>query len=271
MTATAPAGLLAVARAAAEAGARVARRWADRLVELDVGEKAGPHDLVSRADTEAETAVRTILAAERPHDGVLGEEAGEQPGSTGVRWVVDPIDGTTNYLYGRPDWAVSVAATDPSGRVLAGVVVEPATGRTTWALAGGGAWAQGQRLPTLAQTDLGRALVELNLGRPADQKPLSGRLLDALVPHVRDVRRGGSAAVALAQVATGRVDAAWVPGLQPWDCAAGLLLVAEAGGTVGDLHGPTPGAVPQSGDVLAAPAALWEPLRRLLGPVYGRL
>jgi myo-inositol-1(or 4)-monophosphatase len=263
-----PAALLAVARAAADAGAEVAARWSRRAADLDVAEKAGPHDRVSQADTEAEAAVRAVLRAQRPGDGVLGEEAGEQPGSTGVRWVVDPVDGTTNYLYGRPDWAVSVAATDAAGRVLAGVVVEPATGRATWASAGGGTWADGRRVPDLVQSDLVRALVELNLGRPADQKPLSGRLLDALVPHVRDVRRGGSAAVALAQVATGRADAAWVPGLQPWDCAAGLLLVAEAGGTVGDLAGPTPGAVPASGDVLAAPPALWEPLRRLLAPVY---
>jgi myo-inositol-1(or 4)-monophosphatase len=93
-------------------------------------------------------------------------------------------------------------------------------------------------------------------------------MLASLVPNVRDVRRGGSVASALAQVATGRADAAWVPGLQPWDCAAGVLLVSEAGGTVGDLSGPTAGAVPASGDVLAAPPVLWEPLRQLLIPAY---
>jgi myo-inositol-1(or 4)-monophosphatase len=137
----------------------------------------------------------------------------------------------------------------------------------TEAAAGGGTWADGRRVPPLAQSELVRALVELNLGLPS-QKQYAGRLLDALVPAVRDVRRGGSAAAALAQVATGRADAAWVPGLQPWDCAAGVLLVAEAGGTVGDLDGPTPGCVPSSGDVLAAPPALWEPLRALLRPAY---
>jgi myo-inositol-1(or 4)-monophosphatase len=118
------------------------------------------------------------------------------------------------------------------------------------------------------QDDLVRALVELNLGRP-DQKHAVAGLLEALVPRVRDVRRGGSAASALAQVATGRADAAWVPGLQPWDCAAGVLLVIEAGGTVGDLAGPTPGAVPASGDVLAASPGLWERLRALIAPAYG--
>ena len=262
-----PRELLEVAREAARAGADVAARWRTRADALDVEEKADPGDLVSQADRETEDAVRAVLAVRRPDDGVLGEEDGERPGSTAVRWVVDPVDGTTNYLYGRPDWAVSVAAMAPDGRVLAGVVVEPAVGRTTWAAAGGGTWADGRRVPDLRQDDLVRALVELNLGR-GPQRGRSGRLLDALVPRVRDVRRGGSAAVALAQVATRRADAAWVPGLQPWDCAAGVLLVAEAGGVVGDLAGPTPGAVPASGDVLAAPVALWEPLRALLAPVY---
>jgi myo-inositol-1(or 4)-monophosphatase len=262
-----PRALLDVARTAAAAGAEVAARWRRRADELQIGEKAGPDDLVSQADTEAEDAVLAVITRERPSDGVLGEEHGSRPGSSGIRWVVDPIDGTTNYLYGRPDWAVSVAAVDAGGRVLAGVVAEPALGRQTEACLGGGTWADGERVPALRQDDLVRAVVEVNLGAPR-QKQYAGRMLDALVPAVRDVRRGGSAASALAQVATGRADAAWVPGLQPWDFAAGLLLVAEAGGTVGDLAGATDGVIPTSGDVLAAPAALWEPLRALLRPVY---
>ncbi len=261
------AALLLTARAAASAGAQVALRWRAHAEALQVSEKAAPDDLVSQADHETEDAVRAVLARDRPDDGVLGEEGGRREGSTGLDWVVDPIDGTTNYLYDRADWAVSVAVTDATGTVLAAVVVEPALGRTTEARAGEGTWTGGRRVPALEQTDLGRALVELNLGRPA-QRPLAGRLLDALVPRVRDVRRGGSAASALAQVATGRADAAWVPGLQPWDCAAGVLLVCEAGGTVGDLAGPTRRRVPGSGDVLAAPPGLWEALRTLLHPVY---
>jgi myo-inositol-1(or 4)-monophosphatase len=266
VTVAAPGDLLDVARDAARAGAAVAAGWADRRAELVVSAKADPDDLVSRADTEAEAAVLAVLTRRRPHDGVLGEEGGSRPGTTGLRWVVDPIDGTTNYLYGRPDWAVSVAVLDDAGQ-HSPAVVEPALGRTTEASAGGGTWSDGRRAPALEQAELSRALVELNLGRPA-QKHHAGPLLSALVPRVRDVRRGGSAACALAQVATGRADAAWVPGLQPWDCAAGILLVAEAGGTVGDLDGATPGAVPASGDVLAAPPSLWEPLRALLRPVY---
>jgi myo-inositol-1(or 4)-monophosphatase len=142
-------------------------------------------------------------------------------------------------------------------------VAEPAVGLVTEASLGGGAWAKGRRVEVPLRSDLGRALVELNVGRP-DQRRRFAAVAGELMGRVRDVRRGGSAASALAQVATGRVDAAWVPGLQPWDCAAGILLVAEAGGLVGDLDGPRPPGVWASGDVLAAPPELWEPLRQLV-------
>lgn len=258
--------LLSVAREAALAGARTALDWRTR--ELLVEEKAGPDDLVSQADRDAERAIRAVLARHRPDDAVLGEEDGVSAGTGRVRWVVDPIDGTTNYLYGRPDWAVSVAAADAAdGTLLAGVVVEPVLGRTTEARLGGGTAADGIPVPALGGHDLSRALVELNLGRPA-QRALAGRVIDALVPRVRDVRRGGSAAVALAQVATGRADAVWAPGLQPWDCAAGVLLVQEAGGTTGDLDGPVPGTWPARGDVLAASDPLWTALREVLAPIW---
>ncbi|MBY8848811.1 inositol monophosphatase [Saccharothrix longispora] len=258
--------LLSVAREAARAGARTALSW--RSGALLVEEKAASDDLVSQADRDTERIIRSVLARHRPDDAVLGEEDGDTAGTGRVRWIVDPIDGTTNYLYGRPDWAVSVAAADAAdGRLLAGVVVEPALGLVTEARCGGGTAADGTPVPRLARHDLSRALVELNLGRPA-QRPLAGRVVDALVPRVRDVRRGGSAAAALAQVATGRADAVWAPGLRAWDCAAGVLLVQEAGGTVGDLDGPTPGTWPGSGDVLAASDRLWTALREVLAPVW---
>src|SRR3954471_13998076 len=158
-----PAALLAIAREAADAGAEVALQWWAKASTLDISEKAGPDDLVSQADTETEAAVHRVLIEHRPDDAVLGEETGLRTGSSGVRWVVDPIDGTTNYLYGRPDWAVSVAAIDETGRVLAGVVAEPALGRVTWAGAGGGTWADGVQVLPLAQSDLGRAVIEVNL------------------------------------------------------------------------------------------------------------
>jgi myo-inositol-1(or 4)-monophosphatase len=254
--------LLSVAREAARHGACTAMSWRDR--DLLVEEKAASDDLVSQADRDTERAIRAVLARRRPDDAVLGEETGASAGAGGVRWIVDPIDGTTNYLYGRPDWAVSVAAADATdGTLLAGVVVEPVLGKTTEARLGGGTLADGTPVPALGKHDLSRALVELNLGRPS-QRGLAGRVIDALVPRVRDVRRGGSAAAALAQVATGRADAVWAPGLQAWDCAAGVLLVQEAGGTTGDLDGSSPGTWPASGDVLAAADPLWKALREVL-------
>ncbi len=254
--------LLSVACEAAAEGARTAMSW--RARELVVEEKAASDDLVSQADRDTEQTIRAVLARRRPGDAVLGEETGATAGAGEVRWIVDPIDGTTNYLYGRPDWAVSVAAADAGDdTLLAGVVAEPVLGRTTAARRGGGTVTDRVPVPALSQDDLSRALVELNFGRPG-QRVLAGRVIDALLPRVRDLRRGGSAAVALAQVATGRADAVWAPGLRPWDCAAGVLLVQEAGGTTGDLGGPSPDTWPASGDVLAAAAPLWHTLKEIL-------
>jgi myo-inositol-1(or 4)-monophosphatase len=260
--------LLELARQAATAGAEVAVAWQRHREELEVEEKAAPDDLVSQADRDTEREVRRVLVQARPDDALLGEEDGAVAGGSGIRWLVDPIDGTTNYLYGRPDWAVSVAAVRvEDGRTLAAAVAEPALDRLTEASLGSGAWSAGRRLRCRPATDLQRALVEVNLGRPA-QRHHAAELMRALVPSVRDVRRGGSAAAALAQVADGRADAYWGPGLQPWDGAAGALIVAEAGGLVGALSGPTEGDWPAGGDILAAPATLWEPLREILAGVY---
>jgi myo-inositol-1(or 4)-monophosphatase len=260
--------LLAVARRAADAGAEVAGAWSRRREELRVEEKAAADDLVSQADRDTEAAVGAVLAELRPRDGILGEEEGTVAGSSGIHWLVDPIDGTTNYLYGRPDWAVSVAAVrSADSRTLAGVVAEPALGLVTEAFLGGGAWSDGRRLRRRDPLGLERALVEVNWGRPA-QRRYAGDLLRALGPRVRDVRRGGSAAAALAQVADGRADAYWGPGLRAWDGAAGALVVSEAGGDVGDLEARTGGDWPAAGDVLAAPPSLWEPLRQILRGVY---
>jgi myo-inositol-1(or 4)-monophosphatase len=234
----------------------------------DIEEKTGPRDLVSRADLETEQVIRDVLARHRPGDAVLGEEQGSTTGSNEVEWLVDPIDGTTSYLYGRSDWSVSVAARGADGVVLTGVVAEPTHGLTTRATVGGGTWQGSTRCSVNTGGQLHEALVEVNFGRPGDQHPRAGQMVSSLLPVVRDLRRSGSAAACLAAVATGRADAAWVPGLQPWDGAAGMLLVSEAGGVVGDLSGPSQGRWPRSGDLLAAPPALWEPLRQLLAPLY---
>jgi myo-inositol-1(or 4)-monophosphatase len=260
--------LLRVARLAASEGAEIATAWGRRRAELAIEEKAAPDDLVSQADRDTESAIRARLAEVRPDDAVLGEEEGSAAGGSGIRWLIDPIDGTTNYLYGRPDWAVSVAAVrEEEGKTLVGVVIEPDLGRTTEATRGGGAWSDGRRLRCRSGGELHRALVEVNWGREA-QRTRAAELIRTLRPQVRDIRRGGSAAAALAQVADGRADAYWGPGLQPWDGAAGALIVSEAGGTVGDLDGESAGNWPASGNVLAAAPSLWQPLREILSGVY---
>jgi myo-inositol-1(or 4)-monophosphatase len=257
--------LLAVALEAARAAGAVAMHWRARLPQLQVEEKTGPSDLVSRADREAETAAREVLSRRRPDDGVHGEEAGLTPGTSGTVWFVDPIDGTTNYVYGRDDWCVSVAAVR-DGRSVAAVVLEPVLDRATTAVLGQGAHCDGERLAVRTPGELGLAVVDLGLGRAA-RRARAGEVVGALVPRVRDVRRGGSAAIALANVARGRSDATWSPGLQPWDLAAGVLLVAEAGGEVGDLDGPVDGL--PSEEVLAGAPALCAALRPLIAGAYG--
>lgn len=264
MTAGGRDDLLTIAKDAAREGERVAMEWFHQLDRLSVEEKAGPGDLVSQADRDTEDAIRATLNKARPQDAILGEETGRSDGASDIEWLVDPIDGTTNYLYGRADWAVSVAARRLSDKaIVAAAVSEPVLGRLTAASLGQGTWVEGTRMTILDSVDLERVLIEVNFGR-AEQKPFAGRMIDVLIPHVRDVRRGGSAACALAQVATGRANAAWLPGLQPWDGAAGLLLVHEAGGTVGDSTRESPGAWPESGDVLAAGPQLWKSLQQLL-------
>lgn len=263
--------LLDVALDAAAAGARVALRWSTVRDQLQVGEKAGASDLVSQADRDAEEAIRTVLRGRRPMDAVLGEEAGSSPGTSPVCWVIDPIDGTIEYLYDRPTWAVSVAAVSViDGVVLAGVVTEPALGRTTAARVGGGTWCDGQRLKCRNASDLQRALIEINLGA-GDQRERAADVMRVLVPRVRDVRDCGSAASALAAVAAGRVDAYWGPGLNVWDGAAGVVLVTEAGGTTGDLEAASPGTWPASGNMLAANSDLREQLRQLLSPTLSSI
>ncbi|BBY18962.1 inositol monophosphatase family protein [Mycolicibacterium litorale] len=263
-----PAELVDVAHQAAAAGAEVAMRWWADHRALEIQEKQGPRDLVSRADREAEDAIRAVLARLRPADGVLGEEGGTVDGTSGIRWVVDPIDGTTSYLYGRADWAVSVAAVRCSDDVVvAAAVVEPVLDRTTTAQRGHGTYCNGRRVTVNDVESLTHALIEINFGRD-DQREIAGQMVHELGRCVRDLRRGGSAASALAHVATGTADAVWAPGLSPWDCAGGVLLVEEAGGSVGDLTGPSAGSWPATGDVLAAHPALWAQLRALLAPVY---
>lgn len=211
-----------------------------RAVDDAVSAKSTPTDPVTVADTETEALVRELLRQERPDDEILGEEAGGSVAvPNGVRWVVDPIDGTVNFLYGIPAYAVSVAA-QVDGRSVAGSVVDVARGVTYWAAVGEGAWAAGLgaadadpvRLSCNPITDVGLALVATGFAYSRERRVRQGALIGRLLPEVRDIRRVGAAAIDLCMVASGAVDAHVEHGLSPWDWAAGGLIAAEAGARV---------------------------------------
>lgn len=208
--------------------------------DLGVTTKSSATDPVSEADQATERLIAERLLAARPDDGLLGEEdQASRTGSSGYRWVVDPLDGTVNFLYDRPTWCVSVAAEDADGSVV-GVVHAPLLGETWTARRGAGAHLHlaapaGAGARTLAVSDVAQlpgCLVATGFAYDRDVRAVQGREVAALVGACRDVRRGGSAALDLAWTAAGRVDAYAEAGLHPWDLAAGRLLVTEAGGRV---------------------------------------
>jgi myo-inositol-1(or 4)-monophosphatase len=231
----------------------------------DVETKSTDTDVVTAADKAVERQVVAALRAERPGDGVLGEEYGDSA-STGegavpgaVRWILDPIDGTVNYLYGLPQYAVSLAA-EADGVVVAGVVINAATGDEWTATLGGGAWRGDRRLHGSARTSLGQTLVGTGFGYDAKRRAHQGVVLAQLITRVRDIRRFGAAALDLCAVAEGTLDAYFEKGLNPWDHAAGGLIAAEAGLTVAGLAGAPPGL----DMVVAAPPAIFGPLHDAL-------
>ncbi len=241
--------LLAIAvDLARRAGALVAegraRAGLDRA-GLDVQSKSTPTDVVTAMDRASERFLIGELRRLRPGDAILGEEGGPQAGSTGVRWLVDPIDGTVNYLYGLPQYAVSVAA-EAAGAVVAGAVHNPVSGETFLASVGGGAWlaAPGQpdrRLRVTGCTELAQALVSTGFGYSARDRAAQAVVVASVLPRVRDIRRFGSAALDLCFLAAGRVDAYYEHGLHAWDYAAGGLVAAEAGAELTGLYGRPPG------------------------------
>ncbi len=259
---TDPEALLRIAvDTASEAGRLLASWRGDERPEV-IDTKSSPTDVVTEMDRRSEALITRRIGAVRPGDAVLGEEGGQTtagpagsggPGGRGdqgrVRWVVDPLDGTVNYLYGLPDWAVSIAA-EVDGIVLAGVVEVPRYGETFTAVAGQGAWLHRDANPGTLTTRrtavslrctrgvaLGQALVATGFGYDSGRRRVQGEVVAALLPHVRDIRRGGSAAVDLCSVAAGRMDAYFERGLNYWDYAAGGLIAREAGAVVGGLSG----------------------------------
>lgn len=207
----------------------------ERPRELIVSAKSSPTDVVTQMDRAAEDHLIGLILRSRPHDGVLGEEGGERPGTSGVRWVVDPLDGTTNYLYGIPLWSVSVAA-EVDGVVVAGAVCAPEFGVTYFAGLGEGAWEDGRggrrQLTASDQCDLGQALIATGFGYDSEQRRRQAQALVEVAPRVRDMRRLGSAAIDLCWVAAALTDAYMESQLNPWDVAAGALVAREAGAVV---------------------------------------
>lgn len=262
-----PSALLDLARTAAvRAGALlVARAGTVQVVET----KSSETDPVSAADRAAEELLVQLLLEARPDDGLLGEEGADRPAASGLRWVLDPLDGTVNYLYGLGGWAVSVACERRVGGVsdgweaVAGVVHDPLRGETFAAAAGAGAVLHGtdgtRPLRVNDPVPLSSALVATGFAYRSETRERQAAVVARLLPRVRDIRRIGSAALDLCAVASGRVDGYYEDSTNRWDWAAGALVAAEAGALVGHLPGPH-----GDGGLLAAGPALAGPLRDLV-------
>jgi myo-inositol-1(or 4)-monophosphatase len=202
-----------------------------RESSLRIKTKSSPTDLVSHIDHEAESLIVGRLARERPGDAVFAEEGSRSESSTGVRWVIDPLDGTTNYVYGYPAFAVSIGV-EIGGQPRLGVVYDSSAGLLYEAIAGSGARCDGQPIRAREQADLSQALVATGFSYEAAQRELQGLATARVLGRVRDMRRGGSAALDLCHIAAGRLDAYWELDLSPWDYAAGSVIAREAGAEV---------------------------------------
>ena len=266
--------------AALEAGQLLASK--EGRVEV-AATKSSPTDVVTEMDGRAEELIRARILVARPDDAILGEEGGQVEGAADApaRWVVDPLDGTVNYLYGLHDWAVSIAA-EVTGEIVAGAVYVPMRGELFTAVRGEGAWLEStrgsvtataagesvipdstfERIPLRCRpgVPLDQALVATGFGYRAQRRTVQGEVVAALLPRIRDIRRNGVASVDLCAVAAGRVDGYYERGLNYWDYAAGALIAAEAGAVVGDSRG----GPPNPSMTVAAGPGLFGPLRDAL-------
>lgn len=225
--------LAAIARSVATGAGKLARaadQTRPQRSELvgRSGRKSSSTDLVTSTDTATERFIVEQLHALRPDDAIIGEEGGGNPGSSGLTWLVDPIDGTTNFVYAYPAWTVSVAVADADG-AIAGAVYEPLRDECFVGARGAGASLNGKALGPLAPPPLAEALVATGFAYEADLRARQARLLPIVLGGVRDIRRGGSASLDCCYVAAGRVDGYYEAALKPWDTAAGALIAAEAG------------------------------------------
>ncbi|HCA87701.1 MAG TPA: inositol monophosphatase, partial [Streptomyces sp.] len=189
---------------------------------------SSPIDVVTEMDIASEKLITGLIAERRPDDGVLGEEGAAVEGTSGVRWIIDPLDGTVNYLYGLPSWGVSIAAT-VGGETVAGVVAAPMRGETFRAVRGAGAYLGERRLRCRPAPSFEQTLLATGFGYLTERRAAQAEVVRRLIPRVRDIRRSGSAALDLCDVAAGRLDAYYERGLHAWDFAAGELIAREAG------------------------------------------
>jgi myo-inositol-1(or 4)-monophosphatase len=222
--------------------------------------KSTPTDLVSEADLASEHLIRETLAHARPADGFLGEEGGGAEGSSGLTWIVDPLDGTVNFLFGIPQWCVSIAVADAHGS-LASAIFDPSRGELFAATRDGHPLLNGVAIAASERTDLASAMIATGLAYDADVRAAQAEVLARVVPRVRDIRRFGSAALDLAWTAAGRYDAYFERTVKPWDIAAGTLICERAGLTVREL--PERARLPAG--IVATVPALAGPLLELVG------
>ncbi|MGX6446798.1 inositol monophosphatase family protein [Patulibacter sp. S7RM1-6] len=251
--------LLAVAEEAARAAAAELTARAGDLEALRIATKTTATDPVSEADVAAEEAIRAVLARRVPDDGIVGEEGDDVAGTTGRRWIVDPLDGTVNYLYGIPQWCVSVACEG-----LVGVVYDPNREELFAGAADGRATLNGRDLPprTAPEGGLGHALVATGFGYDAEVRRVQARIVDRVLPRVRDLRRAGAAALDVCWLAAGRSDAYFEYGVKAWDTAAGEVIAAAVGLETVRLE-PFDGLPPGT---MVVPPALRDELLALVGP-----
>ncbi|MGB3556762.1 MAG: inositol monophosphatase family protein [Jannaschia sp.] len=257
------ANLNVMIKAARKAGRSLIKDFGE-VENLQVGAK-GPGDFVSRADRAAEDIIRAALMEARPTYGWLGEETGEAPGKDPTRrWIVDPLDGTTNFLHGMPHWAVSIAL-EHKGEIISGVVYDPTKDELFWAEKGAGAWLDGRgRMRVSGRTSMIETVFATGLpfaGSP--YLPAALKDLGRLLPVCAGVRRWGAASLDLAYVAAGRYDGFWERGLKPWDFAAGIILVREAGGMVEPIR-PATQTLIEDGHILTGSAAIFDRLAKII-------
>jgi myo-inositol-1(or 4)-monophosphatase len=231
----------------------------ERPAELDVSTKSSPTDVVTVMDRASEQLILEGLTAARPTDSIVSEEGGGRSGTSPVSWLVDPLDGTVNYLYGIPQYAVSIAAVIDDVTVC-GVVVDVERDLTYTAVVGGGGYCDDVRLTCSQQTDPAFSLVGTGFNYDAELRRRQALRMPSLLPAVRDIRRAGSAALDLCAVACGQLDAFFEAGMYPWDWAAGGLVATEAGARLGGLAGKPPGR----NTTLAANPGLFDALHDLL-------